>query len=362
MAETPKKAPRFAFIDWTRGLAAFIMLQGHSFHSFTRSDLRGDGPYVFSQFLGGEAPALFLFLTGITFAFLMDSKERAGLPAFDRMKAALRRSGYLFALAFLFRISLYVMGFPGSPASELLRVDILNCMGLAMLLFAPMAVFTTLDRVRLCTILGLILAGLAPLVSQLNSPQLPWVIQAYFVPSYNYFGFFPWASFLAFGMAAGSIIRLVKKDELGKVMQWMMLIGLGLIAGGQYFAKLPYTLYAKSEYWLDSPLLTIVKLGVALVIMAFAWVWANCAIAHRWSFFCQLGTTSLLVYWVHIELVYGRWFSFWKESLSNMQVALFSVVLIVVMTLLSIARTRGKLRGGFFRTNPLPAARGASGD
>ncbi len=362
MAETPKKAPRLAFIDWARGLAAFIMLQGHSFHSFTRNDLRSDGPYVLSQFLGGEAPALFLFLTGITFAFLMHSREKQGLAAFDRVKAALRRSGYLFMLAFLFRVSLFVMGFPGSPASELLRVDILNCMGLTTLLLAPMAVFSTLDRVRLCTVLGVIIAALSPLVSQLNSPQLPWVIQAYFVPSYNYFSFFPWASFLAFGMAAGSVFRLVKKEDLGKVTQWMMLIGLGLIVGGQYFSSLPYTVYAKSEYWLDSPALVVVKLGVVLAILSFAWVWANQAIAHRWSLFCQLGTTSLLVYWVHIELVYGRWFGIWKESLTNVQVVLFSAVLIVLMTLLSVARTRGKFPGGFLRTSALPSPRGASGD
>src|SRR5690349_3336436 len=165
MAETQKKASRLAFIDWTRGLAAFIMLQGHSFHSFTRNDLRGQGPYILSQFLGGEAPALFLLLTGITFAFLMDSRERQGLPVRDRIKAALKRSGYLFGLAFLFRISLFVMGFPGSPASELLRVDILNCMGMTMLLLSPMAVFTTMDRIRLCTILGVLISALSPLIT-----------------------------------------------------------------------------------------------------------------------------------------------------------------------------------------------------
>lgn len=363
MAEAPKKASRLAFIDWTRGLAAFTMLQGHSFHSFTRNDLRNQGPYVLSQFFGGEAPALFLFITGITFAFLMDSRERQGLGAADRIKAALRRSGYLFALAFLFRISLYVMGYPGSPASELLRVDILNCMGMAMLLFAPMAVFSTLDRIRLCTILGVLISALSPLISQIGaSATLPWVVQAYFVPSYNYFSFFPWASFLAFGMAAGSVFRLVKKEDMGKVMQWMMLIGLALIVGGQYFSGLPYSVYTKSEYWLDSPGLATIKLGVALALMAFAWVWANGAIAHRWSLMSQLGTTSLLVYWVHIELVYGRWFGFWKESLTFPQVVLFSVVLIALMTVLSILRTRWKTRGSFFRRSPAPAPGHASGD
>jgi uncharacterized membrane protein len=363
MAEAPKKAPRLAFIDWTRGLATLTMLQGHSFHSLTRNDLRDQGPYVLSQFFGGEAPALFLFITGITFAFLMDSRERQGIGAVGRVKAALRRSGYLFLLAFLFRISLFIMGYPGSPASELLRVDILNCMGMAMLVFAPMAVFSTIDRVRLCTILGVLVAALSPLITQLGKAEwLPWLVRAYFVPDFNYFSFFPWACFLAFGMAAGSVFRIVKKEDMGKVMQWMMLIGLGLIICAQYFSGLPYSVYTKSEYWLDSPALAFVKLGTAMALMSFAWVWANGAIAHRWSMVTQLGTTSLLVYWVHIELVYGRWFGFWKESLTLSQVALFSIALIALMTVLSVARTRWKNNGPFLRRSPAPAAPGASGD
>lgn len=361
MPENTKKG-RLAFIDWTRGLAAFIMLQGHTFHSFTRNDLRNQGSYIFSQFLGGEAPALFLFLTGITFAFLMDSRERQGVGAFGRVKAALRRSGYLFALAFLFRISLYIMGFPGSPASELLRVDILNCMGMTMLVLAPMAVFTTKDRIRLCAIVGILIAALSPLVSAIGSANVPWIVSAYFIPNYNYFSFFPWASFLAFGMAAGSIFRAVKKEDMGKVLQWMTLAGILIIMGAQYFSGLSYSLYTSSEYWLNSPALAANKLGVILLVLAFSWVWVNGAVSHRWSFFCQLGTTSLLVYWVHIELVYGRWFGFWKQSLTVSQVVAFSVILIAVMTLLSILRTRGKFSPPFVPANQVPAATVASGD
>jgi hypothetical protein len=70
----------------------------------------------------------------------------------------------------------------------------------------------------------------------------------------------------------------------------------------------------------------------------------------------------LLVYWVHIELVYGRWFGIWKESLTVPQVVLFSAVLVVLMTLLSIARKRGFLSGAFLRSSLMPSPRGASGD
>ena len=173
MEQRENTSGRFAFIDWTRGLGAVIMLQGHTFHSFTRTDLRDKGPYMLSQFVGGLPPALFLFLTGITFAFLMDSQEKRGMGAFGKVIAALKRSRYLFLVAFLFRIQLYVFGFPTSPASELLRVDILNCMGMAMLILSPMAVFSTVERIRYCTILGVIIAVLSPVVSAINVPGVP---------------------------------------------------------------------------------------------------------------------------------------------------------------------------------------------
>jgi uncharacterized membrane protein len=362
--EEAKKASagRLAFIDWTRGFGAVIMLQGHVFDSFTRTDLRPKGPFVLSQFLGGMPPAIFLFLTGITFAFLMDSQERQGATAWQRVVAALKRSRYLFLIAFLFRIQLYVFGFPTSPASELLRVDILNCMGMAMLIMAAMAVFTTRERIRLCIVLGLVIAGLSPVLSQIPESSVPTLVRSYFFPSYNYFGFFPWASFLAFGLAMGAVLRTVKGEDLGRAMQWTLAIGLGLTFGAYSLSNLPYSIYAKSEFWLNSPMMVLVKLGVVLIMLAVAYLWIQATGVEKWSLFRQLGTTSLLVYWVHIELVYGRWFGIWKEGLSVAQVLTFTVLLVALMAVLSVMRTRIKSVGSFFRTQPAPRPRGAEGD
>ncbi len=362
MAAQGNNSGRLAFIDWTRGLAAVIMIQGHTFDSFTRPDLRPKSAFMLSQFLGGMPPAIFLFLTGITFAFLMDSQDRRGGSGWQRLVAALKRSRYLFLIAFLFRIQLYVFGYPTSPGSELLKVDILNCMGLAMLLFAPMAVFTTRERIRLCTVLGLVIAGLAPVVSMIDSSSVPWLVHSYFFPSYNYFGFFPWASFLAFGMVAGSIIRAVKHEDLGRAMLWFLSIGAGLALVAHELGNMPYSIYQKSEFWLNSPALIMIKLGVVLAMLALAWLWVNLAAPQRWSLFRQLGTTSLIVYWVHIELVYGRWFGIWKEALSVRQVLVFTAVLLALMAVVSIGQTRGKAILSMLKPAPVPQPRRASGD
>src|SRR6266567_749170 len=89
---------RFPFLDWMRGLAVVIMIQCHTFNSFTRTELWQGGPYVLSQFVGGMAAPLFLFMAGMTFAFQMDSLERREPAPLRRWLIALRRAGYILAI------------------------------------------------------------------------------------------------------------------------------------------------------------------------------------------------------------------------------------------------------------------------
>jgi uncharacterized membrane protein len=337
----PKK-PRLPFLDWMRGVAAVIMLQGHTFHSFTRSDLRNDGPYVLSQFFGGIGPAIFLFLTGITFSFIMESGERRRLMMRDRWFTALGRARYLIVLAFLFRFQLWLFGQPYSPWTDLFKVDVLNCMALTFVALSPLALMTTAQRIRWGAIMGVAIAALAPLVSYANWSWMPDGFSMWFVPNTNYFAFFPWAAFIAFGVSAGSVLKVITADQINRLMQWSAIAGFALILSGSYFSNLPYSLYPKSDFWLDSPLLVQMKLGILMVITAFAYLWTEYVVRDKWSWIKQLGTTSLLVYWVHIEIVYGRWFGGFKDSLDNYQVVAFSIILIAAMLALSMLRTRLK--------------------
>src|SRR5215472_7943523 len=111
MSHVKASSYRLQYLDWVRGLGAVIMLHGHVWHSFLKPELKTSGAYTLSQFIGGMPPAL--FLTGVTLAFLMDSTERKGLAPRQRFFESLRRSGYLFFLAFAFRLQLWV--FAGMP-------------------------------------------------------------------------------------------------------------------------------------------------------------------------------------------------------------------------------------------------------
>ena len=252
------------------------MLQGHTFHSFVRNDLRDKGPYVLSQFAGGLAPAIFLFLTGVTMAFRMDSDERRGLTPLARVLSALKRARYLLnhcvpvpaaAVGVFFAVESAVGdvesghfelhgagrsrafgdgGVPDGGAGAALRgLGVGGCRGVA-------ADFPTRLVRHSSAAEELHRAGLSVL-------QL-----------------LPLGRFLCFRRSARAASSgLLKDEQMDRAMQWAALLGAGLIVGGRYFGDLPYSIYPKTEYWLDSPAMTLIKLGVVLWILPFAFLWTR---------------------------------------------------------------------------------------
>ena len=81
-----------------------------------------------------------------------------------------------------------------------------------------------------------------------------------------------------------------------------------IIMTGRFFGDIDYSLYTKSEYWLDSPSLVFVKLGIVLLLLAISFVWTEYGLHGRKSWVAIFGTHSLFIYWVHVELVYGQLF------------------------------------------------------
>ena len=167
--------------------------------------------------------------------------------------SALRRARYLFLLAFLFRLQMWAFSLGQSPWTDLLKVDVLNCMGThfapadAAGLRHPKAArnvergYCDWNRGDLTRHFNAELGLAAPAVSD------------YFVPNLNHFAIFPWASFIAFGVSAGCLLRMAKAEDMNRSMQWSALLGFGLLLSSQYFSNLPYSIYTSTDFWLNSP-------------------------------------------------------------------------------------------------------------
>jgi len=327
------------------------MLQGHLFNSFARASLHDHPVYVLSQFVGGMPAPIFLFLVGVTLAFRMDRNDREGLPPASRLKSALSRAAFLAVIAIAFRLQLWIFAW-GNPWTEIVRVDILNCMALGVAILSATALLTPLRRVTWCVAAGLAIAALSPPVSALDWSGVPWLIRNYLVPNKAFFSFFPDAAYTAFGVAFGALLRL-GAPALDRIMQWAACLGLALIVTSHYFSNLPFSLYPNSDFWLNSPGLIFIRLGIVLVLAAAGYVWSAGQQPEALGFIRRLGTNSLLIYWVHVELVYGRWFWFAKERLTIGQCAAASLLLIALMYGLTTLNLPARVKRQLRRWRPL---------
>jgi uncharacterized protein YhhL (DUF1145 family) len=79
-------------------------------------------------------------------------------------------------------------------------------------------------------------------------------------------------------------------------------------------------------------------------MLAGAYLWTEYAAGLGWSWIENLGKVSLLVYWVHVTLVYGNLVNVFKRSLTVPLAALATVVVTGLMVALAEARLRWKVR------------------
>jgi len=103
--------------------------------------------------------------------------------------------------------------------------------------------------------------------------------------------------------------------------------------------------YASYDFWHTSPNFLWMRVGMLLIILSASYAWSRWGAA-QWGFspLIQMGQTSLLVYWVHIEFVYGRFSILAKHTKSIAGATLGLVTIFLAMLALSLVRSRVKRR------------------
>jgi len=300
---------RLPFVDWLRGIGVLIMIEAHVFDAWMRVPDRVLPYYKYARILAGWAAPTFLFLAGLSLAMAMGRQLARGTEPGVVSRAGLRRGWKIFGLALLFRVQSVLAS--GGTLRTLLKVDILNVMGLAMVATAALwSLGRNPWRRSALLVAGAAAIALAtPLVRLAGWPApLPDALEAYFRPVAGRatFTLFPWAGFVLAGGAAGlAMVHLADVTGERKLMAWFAGVGGGVWALGYGLSFLPSP-YAYSDFWTTSPTFFMLRCGVLLVALTGTWaltpLLAGTA-AGRWL--ARLGTSSLFIYWIHVEIVYG---------------------------------------------------------
>jgi uncharacterized membrane protein len=306
---------RRTYLDVLRGVAVLVMIEAHVIDSWTRAADRSSLAFGRSLILGGFGAPLFLFLAGVAVAMSAGSKARRG-DARTAARAVQKRGLQIFLLAFVFRFQSFVLSH--GEAWTLLKVDILNVMGLSIVAAAALWGWARTAKGRLA---GFALATaafvwLAPAVrGSAALAALPNSLEGYLrpIPGLTNFTFFPWTAFLMAGAFVGVLLDQAREEERDRRLN------LGLLAGGLLLAFLAYRssflppLDARSRFWTTSSSFFFIRLGLMIAAVGVAWLWERRPTlrlrsgqpAGRWSPLQVLGRSSLFIYWIHVEMVYG---------------------------------------------------------
>jgi uncharacterized membrane protein len=372
---------RLAYIDWMRGLACVLMFQTHCYDSWLSPEARKTTFFMWSQ-LGGTLPApLFLFLAGISFALVTDKLRQKALPPNAIAHATIRRGAEILGLGLLFRLQEYVIAWGWAPWSDLLRVDILNTIGISMMLMGMVcwAVLSIGPSFHVRQVLG-ITAGAVALLISLLTPLLwatwrpywlPWPLESYIDGVHNLgtpqswiFPIFPWTAFAFAGLAVGFLLLSDwARQREAAVFAMAGAAGVALIYLARWMDARPVQIYSVYDFWHTSPNFFLIRVGLLLATLSVTYAWCRWGAGQRgFSPLIRLGQTSLLVYWVHIEFVYGRLSILPKHAVGIRTASFGLLVIFLGMLVLSSLRTRWKaavLSGG--RASPPVSAGSLSG-
>jgi uncharacterized membrane protein len=335
-------ASRLLYLDWLRGIAVIAMVHAHTLDAWTREADRHSQTYYSLQWAGGVASALFLFLAGVATAMSAASKARQADSIAEGARAARRRGFEIFVLAFVFRLQAELLGF--GPLRTLLKVDMLNIMGLSMIVAALVWQMPRGRASRVATFAALTAATtfLTPLVRATAwLAPLPDPLEAYLRPagSYSAFPFFPWAGYLFAGVMVGDLVDALRVTGR-KPAPWQLAFAIAAAAGGiaAYYASFQPALFRTASFWHDSPTIFFLRLASVVLLVPVAWVIE--LVSGTTALFRALvtyGRSSLFVYWIHVEMVYGmiaqpikQQLPLWVVQLGwvALSVALYGIVLL----------------------------------
>jgi len=336
---------RRAYVDWARGIAVLLMIEAHTVDAWTRLSptVRRTISFRDATVLGGFAAPLFLWLAGLAVVLAATrAAERTGSRR-AAVEMICRRGLEIFILGFLFRVQGFIIT-PGSHPVTLFRVDILNIMGPAIAVAGVVwgLARTAPARVFWYAAIAALFAMVTPIVRA--SPAIdswPLWLQWYMRPfgEFTIFTLFPWAGFVFAGGAVGALIAAAHDARAERRLQTILgAIGVVLVLLGFYAAGRP-SIYASSSFWTSSPTWFAIRLGILMIALTAVYACESAIAAVRGPAapgaaidpLARLGRSSLFIYWIHVELVYGYASWLWRHRLPLWGTAIAFILFCLLM-------------------------------
>ena len=291
-----------------------LMIQGHTLDVLLTPASQYTRWYNYWLFCRGFTAPLFMTLSGFGFAIATLRHWEDHLQFGPVMAKRLRRFAFFVILGYSLRLpvhSLRDLRWADADAWHgFMQVDVLQTIGFTLIALQLMVWILRTPR-RLAAVAGtiaLVVVVIAPLAWRspfLNS--LPLAVSSALIGSTgSLFPLMPWSAYILLGTALGvAYVEFGKSDP--SVLRKAIPFGILLFAMGMGLEPVSRHLYGLANFWPTTPHLFIARIGFVTAALGLATLVERILVVAPRTV-QSLAEESLLVYFVHVVLLYGsRW-------------------------------------------------------
>ncbi|MFN0156770.1 MAG: heparan-alpha-glucosaminide N-acetyltransferase domain-containing protein [Bacteroidota bacterium] len=305
---------RIQFIDIMRGVAVVVMVVGHSIDSVLSNGSRSSEMFRLYDAVRGFTAPMFLFVSGLAFSVATEKKWDAyrhiGRPLFHRLGRILLLLiiGYALHLPF-FSLNKILYQATSADYAQLFQADVLHCVAISLLILQAIVLCVRTPRTWaiVVSIIAMVCVCLSPVVWGIDfAPLVSPILSPYFNQTQiSIFPLFPFSGFLFIGAMTGHFFLNARRHDLEReFFKKISLAGIVMGICGIVFEFFPISLYSPHDYWKSSPIFFFVRLAIVFVLTSgFFFLRSLPDIVSK--NIILLGQSSLLVYVLHIMIVYG---------------------------------------------------------
>jgi uncharacterized membrane protein len=356
---------RLAFIDLLRGWALLVMIEVHVFNAFLLPYFRATSWFHVLNFINGLVAPSFIFISG--FVFLLASQKK--LESFRAFGSAfwkqLGRIGLIWVVGYWLHLPFFSFHRTISEATDaqwlsFYQSDVLHCIAFGLITLFLSRLLIRNDRTYRTFLFssGLLVVLATMFLWDIDFTTLiPAPFAAYLNGKhYSLFPLFPWMAFMLFGgyVASGYIRAREQQKERNFILRFAV-IGMILIMICSIGSELPIQIHIDSDAVSANPFFFVLRLGIVMLLLTVCWFYAEYRKTEK-SFVLDVSRESLMVYAVHLLVIYGRfwneqslWF-YYGKSLGVWECIAGTLVLITVMTGTAMS-------WGWLKRNHFPLAR-----
>jgi uncharacterized membrane protein len=348
-----KPQSRLVSLDLVRVLAMALMVQGHTLDVLLTPAVQSAPWYNFWLFCRGFTAPVFMTLAGFSFALATlkkwDDHTTLGSATWKR----LRRFGFFVLLGYSMRFPVHSvrdLGWVGHDGWQaFLQLDVLQTIGFTLIALQLLVLATRSKRTfaLVCGGLSLLIAFAAPLAWNSGLVNaLPLALRSALVGTAGSpFPLLPWSAYIFLGGALGTAYVTLAGAN-ARVLRWAIPVGVAFIVLGVNLEGVFHHLIGDANFWPSTPHLFITRVGFVTALVGLASM-AERYIPVKASTVRSLAEESLVVYFVHVALLYG---SIWNPGIKQFlggtmgfaHAYIFVVILISAMLLMAYHWNRAK--------------------